>query len=257
MRRLAPSLSILPGLLAASLVAACGGRERAPEPAYSPQMLAHASYKVVLVAGDSSDVFDNATGALQQWLIKRGVAAADIRRLGASRLDAVKGLEVATAQRVTAAIAGLAASDGRACLVFITSDGASRLGLELGRSGRYLDPLALDAALVRGCGRAPTVVIASGDYSGVFAHYPMTRDNRIVLTATSDGQPRFGLVRSFNVYDGCLLDALDKAPTWQAAYGAVTECVSRREAADGVEHSRPQARFGPAVAEMPLPRLRP
>ena len=56
----------------------------------------------------------------------------------------------------------------------------------------FLDPVRLDRALAQGCGEAPTVVVLSGCYSGIFARPPMTRPNRVILTAARIDRPSFG-----------------------------------------------------------------
>jgi hypothetical protein len=219
--------------------------------AWSPDTLSH--YKAVLIAGDrSAPAFDHATAAMRDLLLARQVAPAGIQRLSASRGVA----EPSTLPNVLSAIEHLHPAQGEGCFVFATSHGAYRDGLVLAASDNFLTPATLDRALVSGCGNAPTVVIISGCFSGGFAKPPMARANRIVLTAAREDRPSFGCGAEFEytVYDRCLLETMDRAGTWRAAYAIILACVSAREKELGFPASEPRAWFGEAVTAMPLPR---
>jgi hypothetical protein len=139
--------------------------------------------------------------------------------------------------------------------VFATSHGGKNEGLWLSASEEFLTPAALDHALLRGCGNAPTEVVVSSCFSGSFAQPPMTRPNRIVLTAARPDRTSFGCRagRTYTVYDQCLLGALDAGGTWQQAFATVKACVAAEEARDDVTPSEPQAWFGAQVAGLALP----
>ncbi len=206
--------------------------------------IAHASDKVVLVAGDDSlPVFDNAAGALQARL---HAVSADVQRLSAS----AAGAHAASLQNVLAAVAAMRPQAGQGCFVFATSHGGEHEGLYLSDTDDFLTPRALDAALVRGCGDAPTVVVVSACFSGSFARAPMTRANRIVLTAARADRTSFGCQagRTYTVFDKCLLDSLETSTVWQTVYGLVRRCVSREEVLEGAVPSHPQAWFGAQAA---------
>jgi hypothetical protein len=125
-------------------------------------------------------------------------------------------------------------------------------------SQRYLTPDLLDDALETGCGEAPTVVIISGCYSGIFAQPPMTRPNRIILTAAREDRSSFGCGARFQYtfYDRCLLRGMDHAATWQAAYDTIRSCVAARESAQSFQPSGPQVWIGEEVASAPVPGSR-
>jgi len=199
-------------------------------------------------------VFDDATEAVRDRLLARQAAPGDIQRLSAAPdVIAQDGVRTATLTRVAAAIADLRPGPGQGCLVYATSHGAPGRGLFLAPSNNFLTPSALDDALARGCGDAPTVVIMSGCFSGNFAKPPVSRANRIVLTAARRDRASFGCGagREYTVYDACLLTAMDHAATWQDAYGSIRACVARAEKGTGFPPSEPQAYFGPAVANLP------
>ena len=225
-----------------------------------PAALSELHYKVVLVAGDRSALaFDHATAAMRERLLERGVAPDDLRMLSANpKVEAQNGTRSSSLDHVLAAIEHLRPASGQGCLVFATSHGAHDTGLALMSSRNFLTPKALDAALIAGCGDAPTVAIISGCYSGAFAGPPMARANRIILTAAAEDRPSFGCGVGFEytVYDRCLLMAIDRAGTWRSAYAMIRTCVATQERELAFPASLPQAFFGTAVAETPVPRRR-
>jgi hypothetical protein len=211
-------------------------------------------YKAVLIAGDwSAAAFDHATAAMQERL---HALPADLQRLSATRgVAARNGVQSSTLGHVLADIEHMHPATGEGCFVFATSHGAYNAGLVLVPSQDFLTPAALDHALDIGCGNAPTVVIISACFSGSFAKPPMTRANRVILTAARDDRTSFGCGAGFQytVYDRCLLQAVDHSAAWPAAYDMIKTCVATQEKAYHVKASEPQASFGEAVAGLPLP----
>ena len=214
-----------------------------------------AHWHVALVAGDTAQpVFDNAVKAMGLWLTEHGVPAAEIHRLAASADGRDPAIEPATLNHVLDRIAGLHARPGDGCFVFLTSHGAEDRGFYLARNEEMLRPAALAQALDVGCGEAPTVVVVSACYSGVFARGVMARANRIVLTAARADRPSFGCAadRTYTDYDSCLLAALPHAPTWKSVFNETKACVRSREHQYGDTPSHPQASFGRLVRGLPL-----
>jgi hypothetical protein len=237
----------------------------APSPDYAmvadqeaPRNLAQLRYKAVLVAGDSSAAaFDHATEAMRERLVAAGIAAGDIQRLSADRaIVGREGVRTAGLDNVLSAIEQLRPTAGQGCFVFATSHGAYRDGLVLMPSRSFLTPAALDKALRKGCGDAPTVVIVSSCFSGAFTTPPMARANRVILTAARDDRPSFGCGAGFEytVYDRCLLQAMDHATVWRAAYAMIRACVTARETELGFPASDPRAWFGDAMHGVRVPR---
>jgi hypothetical protein len=217
-----------------------------------------AGYKVVLVAGDDSlNVFDTATRAVRKQLLARqGIVPADITMLSASpRMAAHGAARLATLKNILMAVADMKPGPGQGCLVFATSHGVQDAGMWLAASQGPMSPLALDLALSTGCGEAPTVVVISACFSGVFASPPMTKPNRIVLTAARPDRTSFGCKagRRYTVYDQCFLRAFAQAGDWRQVYDLTRGCVAEEEAREQVEPSEPQAFFGAEVATLPLP----
>lgn len=215
-------------------------------------------YKAVLIAGDGSlPVFDNAVSGVGRRLRERGGAAAgDIQILSVANAPANDAqIHRATRPGILHAIATMKPAAGQGCLVFATSHGSEGRGLWLAASEDFLTPQALDRALVRGCGNAPTAVVISGCFTGVFARAPMARVNRIVITAARADRTSFGCTagRTYTAFDTCFLAALDSGGSWPQAYAFVQRCVIAEERRNNVTPSEPQAWFGPAVAELALP----
>lgn len=215
-------------------------------------------FKSVLVAGDSSlPVFDNALAAvLADLQASRSKTSPGIQLLSATKIGVAQHhARSATLDHVLGAVAGLKPGSGQGCFVFVTSHGVKHAGLYLSMHDEVLTPKALDRALVKGCSTAPTVVVVSSCFSGAFAQPPMTRANRVILTAARADRTSFGCQagRTYTVYDKCLLDALVRDGTWTQVYATVKTCVGAEEKREDVEPSEPQAWFGAAVKNMALP----
>lgn len=231
--------------LLAALVACAPTRAAEPVAPAGPV----APVAAVLVAGDPSlAVFDNALDRIAADLARAG---ASVQRLSGS----ARGGSLATRPNVLAAIGRMRPAPGGSCLVFATSHGVHGGGLFLAADRDVLPPAALDAALRRGCGDAPTVVVMSSCYSGVYARPPVAAPNRLVLTAARADRPSFGCGadRTYTFFDECLLDALDRDPTWRAAIDDARTCVTTTEARDGEVPSLPQLAAGPGMADRKLP----
>jgi len=215
-----------------------------------------ARWKAVLAAGDRAEpVFDNAVAAFDNWLVGRGVLASDIRRLSANPQRAELPAEPASAQQLLRRVASLAVRSGDRCLVFVTSHGERGQGLVLAYAEEFLTPAALANALSGNCASVPTVVIASGCFSGSFAAGPMLAPNRIILTAARADRPSFGCQadRTYTVFDECLLAVLPRGRLWRSAFDVTAACVRRREAQMRVLPSEPQHFYGERVRDLALP----
>ena len=164
------------------------------------------------------------------------------------------GRRAATIDNIRAAFAALrpAASDG--CFVFVTSHGAPRRGLVLAREDGFLAPPELGALLAGACGAHPTVVIASGCFSGSFAEgRAMPAPNRVILTAARDDRPSFGCNadRKYTVFDGCVLANLEQGASWSTVMGRIRSCVTGSERALGIRSpSGPQLSIGPGAGKL-------
>jgi hypothetical protein len=230
-------------------LAACGAP---PPPAIATGPLAQPTgWKALLIAGDNEEpAFDNAVDAMAGKLESFGVPASDITILKASG----RGTEAATKDNVVRAFDSLDPSPGQGCFVFVTSHGAQNEGLIIRSADAFLAPDGM-AGLLESPGRnRPTVIIASGCYSGIFAEGDsLPAPNRVILTAARDDRTSFGCnaKREYTVFDQCVLGHLQQGARWQGAMLAIRACVAANEQELGVEAaSSPQISAGADVADL-------
>ena len=235
MRRLAISIALL--------LAACASQPEAAQPLPQPS-----AWKAVLIAGDDAEpAFDNAVDAIAAKLEGYGLRRADMVTLKASGTGELR----ATRDNMREAFSNLAPAPSEGCFVFITSHGLPRRGLFMKAGGGPLTPRELDGLLDRSCAERPTVVIASGCFSGVFASgWSMPAANRTILTAAQSDRTSFGCnaERRFTIFDQCVLENLEARQPWRAVMDRVRACVSRSEEESDVSPpSNPQFHVGRAV----------
>ena len=238
-------------LIALFLLSGCASVEQqGSPPAISPP------YRAVFVAGDGSlPVWDNAVEALQE-IMAPNLVRGQTKRFSAAQpvIDQGKA-QLATRQAVVSAISALRPASGEGCLVYVTAHGAQQQGIFLAASRQILSPAILNRALESGCGDAPTIVLVSGCYSGIFTEAPMTKPNRVILTAASADRPSFGCGPGFQytVYDRCLLEASRSATDWRSLAQSTMACVRRRETADGFQASNPRYFEGENLPRRAMP----
>src|SRR5690349_15043061 len=240
------------------LAAACAApppttSQRTPPPATAahdplPQPTA---WRAVLVAGDDQEpAFDNAVDAMARKLTELGVPASSLAMLKANGENEQEG----TAANIAGAFAKLApAASTDGCFVFITSHGAPARGLVMKHARAFLSPANLDRLLADPCQGRPTVIIASGCYSGSFAEGVMPASNRVILTAARDDRPSFGCNanRHFTVFDQCILDSIVAGSRWWTVMENARVCIDENERALHVDGpSEPQASIGAQVTDL-------
>lgn len=233
--------SILALCLALAAAGAAHG-QAAPQPT---------GWKALLIAGDDRELaFDNAVDAMARKLASFGIPAGDITILKASGDEE----EAATAERIRDAFAALDPGPGDGCFVFATSHGTPGRGLLMQRARAFLSPRSMGVMLDSACGLRPTVVIASGCFSGIFAEDPpMPASNRTILTAARDDRPSFGCSANleYTVFDRCILDNLASGLAWRVVMDRTRGCVSGNEWDLHVKQpSEPQISIGAAVADL-------
>jgi hypothetical protein len=251
MRRLLP-LALL------AMLAACGTTEKpaprlaalpspSPPAAAAPASDQPASWKAVLIAGDDAEpAFDNAVNAMAHKLESFGLPPRDITILHATGPD----FQLATGFNIENAFTALEPTSGEGCFVFVTSHGAPQRGLVMKRAHAFLTPGDLGGMLDQACGGRPTVVIASGCYSGSFAKTPpLPAANRTILTAARADRPSFGCDAGlrYTVFDRCVLESMDRGISWSDVMDRTRACVTANEAALHVNApSEPQLWVGSA-----------
>lgn len=210
-----------------------------------------AGWKALLIAGDNQEAaFDNAVDAMARKLSDFGVPPGNITILKASGVDE----DAATPENIRTGFASLAADPGEGCFVYVTSHGVRGRGLIMRRARMFLSPRALGVLLNQSCGDRPTVVIASGCFSGIFAEEaPLLAANRAILTAARDDRPSFGCNANleYTVFDHCVLDSLERGIAWSLVMDRTRVCVSGNEWDLRVrEPSEPQISVGDAVSSL-------
>ena len=203
------------------LLAAC---ESKPNPLPQP-----GAWKAVLIAGDDAEpAFDNAVDAMAEKISGYGLLPQDIVILKASGT----GNRAANEANIVKAISTMAPSGSGGCFLFVTSHGGNDRGLIMKAARKFLTPGDLDDLLDEGCGGRPSVVIASGCFSGIFAEgRSLPGTNRTILTAARSDRPSFGCNanRQLTIFDECLLDSLNRGQPWQAVMEKTRSCVARYE----------------------------
>ena len=248
-------LVVLLGLSAGSCPAGAGAarRDRAADAAVPFPPL---HWKALLLAGDDAiGAFDHAIAALAMLFQQHHITVVQQFSTNPTRVSAT--VRLATVAALRAAIPVLQVQPGEGCLVYATSHG-TRQGLALARdaaSGSRLRPAQLHQVVQAACGEAPTILVLSGCYTGMFLRDPLRRPNRIILTAAAADRSSFGCrpEAQYTYYDSCFLRAFATVPTWQALHRAVARCVATAERQLGAPRSHPQAFFGLWMAEVPIP----
>jgi hypothetical protein len=240
-------MSLSARLLTLACLGALIGLAAAADPA--PAAKQPAGWKAVLIAGDDEEAaFDDAVDAMADKLAGFGVARSDMTILKASD----EGVTSANRENIEAAFAHLNPRPGDGCFVFVTSHGSPQEGLMMRRAGLYLDPATLGDMLNQSCGARPTVVIASGCYSGIFAtEPPMPAPNRTILTAAREDRTSFGCNAhlQYTFFDKCILENLERDQSWSAIMDKTRACVSGAEFDMRVNApSEPQISIGAAAA---------
>ena len=233
---------LLLGLLLTACTNAAGPSASLPQPT---------TWKAVLIAGDNAEpAFDNAVDAMDRKLVGYGLRPEDIVVLKSS----ADGAQAASRENVIDAFAALAPGESGGCFVFITSHGQNERGLIVKAARSFLTPADLNGFLSQGCADHPTVVIASGCFSGIFANGgAMPAPNRAILTAARNDRTSFGCnaSRQFTIFDECVLDGIGRAVPWRAVMDKTRACVARNEAeANFQPPSEPQIFIGRDVERL-------
>jgi len=212
------------------------------------------TWKATLMTGDNEiDAFDNARKALKSEFIQMGLTPSNIKELSMNPAERVHGSLQSSVRNFAGALRDLSIGDHDACLIHLTSHGSPQ-GFYL-RNAPALTPQTLSTILDTSCGDRPTVVLVSACYSGVFVGNTMWKPNRIILTAARQDRTSFGCSaeNEYTYWDSCLIDSLPKADTWKTVYGAIQQCVQRKESNGRFRPSLPQAYFGAQVSDLKIP----
>jgi hypothetical protein len=216
-----------------------------------PANISGGSWKGLLMTGDNSiNAFDNARKKIKSLFTGFGVAADNLRELSMKSSEQSGFVLPTNRQNIRSALEGLNLGPNDKCIIFMTSHG-SRQGFYLvGQS--TMSPSEFAQILDDTCGDRPTVLLVSACYSGVFITDPVTKPNRIILTAARPDRTSFGCgtENEYTFWDNCLIDNLPAAATWNGLYDTVKACIQRKESGGGYTPSEPQGYFGSQVSTL-------
>ena len=233
----------------AAALSACAPTLTPPAPSATAS-LQPAGWKAILIAGDDAEpAFDNAVDAMADKLAAFGVPRSNITKVKADG----QGAEAGTRENIEAAFARLAPAAGDGCFVFLTSHGLPNRGLLMKRARSHLNPNGLSTLIDMTCRDKPTVVIASGCFSGAFAEgREMPTANRVILTAARRDRPSFGCNSKlrYTFFDRCVLDNLEHGVAWNEVMDKTRDCVAVEEGKLRVQPSEPQLYVGSVAREL-------
>lgn len=152
--------------------------------------------------------------------------------------------DAATGAQVLAGIGEATRRATTGCFLYFSSHGNTR-GITWGNEGR-LSPSRMGQLVDQWCGERPTVVVVSACFSGVFIP-ELQGPNRMIMTAARRDRSSFGCGQDsvYPYFDGCVLESLPNATDFINLADMTRNCVSRREAAEGLRPaSEPQVFVG-------------
>lgn len=228
-------------------------------PTWLPEDGQKIRWKAILVGGDSREAaFDNAARSFAALLQRAGIAETDIAVLSAYQRERSQSADFSA---IRDAMTAFSVRPGDGCLVFVTAHGSpSGLYLRGMNAYYYLSPAMLHGLLAQACKQAPTVIVASGCYSGVFAAPPMLAPNRVIYTAARRDRTSFGCDAQleYTYFDHCFLVSLPETSSWDQLAHRSRRCVNQREMRERTPHSsEPQYSAGsdmPGVTPPQVPR---
>jgi hypothetical protein len=214
-------------------------------------------WKAILLAGDHSiGAFDRAIEALARLFQQHHIEV--VQRFSSERSKVSDDARLATVAELRHAIPEFQVKPGEGCIVYATSHGTMD-GLKLTQdrpSGNRLNPRTLKSIVHAACGDAPTVMVLSGCYTGIYLRDETIGPHIILMTASAANRQSFGCRAgaTYTYYDDCFLREFPQALTWQELYRAVSHCVDVAERPLHVPPSEPQAFFGRLMKDLPIPR---
>ena len=221
----------------------------------------------LVAAHDREPVFHQGINRIASLLARMGVRREDTSWLSSATSDETR---VPTRDNLGNLFAPRRIARNEGCFVYLTSHGDQN-GIEViaGRDKYSLAPAELGLLLDRSCGQAPTIVVVSACYSGVYVDPAVLGPNRILLTAARRDRASFGCSPDFEFtfYDACFIENFEGADSWADLARRLSTCVRTREAESRFEpRSLPTATIGATARNLtmmvpprraPTPRTRP
>ena len=209
-------------------------------------------WHVVLAAvGNEQMVFDNFITDFAARL-KDSPSVASITELHAS-IDAR--WRASGFRELDLSLTALKPQENEGCLVYLTGHGAPQgLAMSADTPTIFLRASRMESMLNVCAGRT-TVLVVSACFSGVYARPGITREERIVITASAEDLTSFGCSNNnrYTFFDQCFLNAWPNHNSWGMLASEVKSCVRETERSGNFPASKPQFFFGPGLEELALP----
>jgi len=212
----------------------------------------HIRWHVVLAAvGNEQIVFDNFILDFAAEL-QDSPSVASMTRLHASVDERWQASGLRALDRT---LTTLDPQENEGCLVYLTGHGAPEgLALSADVPTYFVRPSRMESML-NSCGGRTTVLVVSACFSGIFNRRGITRDERIVMTASAADLTSFGCSNNnrYTFFDQCFLDAWPRNNNWGTLADEVRNCVRETERDGDFPASKPQSFFGAGLRELALP----
>jgi hypothetical protein len=209
-------------------------------------------WHVVLAAvGNEQNVFDNFISDFAASL-KDSPNVASITELHASIDDR---WQASGLQNLEQTLTALHPQENQGCLVYLTGHGAPQ-GLALSAdTPTYFVRASRMESMLDSCAGKKTVLVVSACFSGQYVRRGITREERIVMTASAEDLTSFGCSNNnrYTFFDQCFMDAWPLNQQWGALADDVRRCVRDTERRGNFPASKPQFFFGPGLEEMSMP----
>lgn len=195
-----------------------------------PSMSWANQWKGLVIAGSKDQhVFDNARMSIVHLLQEKGMPVRSLTSdSNFTMLDPE--VEAATPMNIIKAFNLMRRASWHRCFIYITSHGVQRQGVMM--NGKLASVRILDSYIYRACRGAPSVIVVSACYSGVFLHESFARADRIIMTASRHDRPSFGCTNDeiYTYYDSCFIANFSESyGSWRHLHRKVRKCVRAKE----------------------------
>jgi hypothetical protein len=209
-------------------------------------------WHVVLAAvGNEQNVFDNFISDFGATL-KNSPDVASITELHASVDERWQASGLQSLERT---LTSLQPQANQGCLIYLTGHGAPQ-GLALSAdTPTYFVRASRMESMLNSCAGRKTVLVVSACFSGQYVQRGVTREERIVMTASAEDLTSFGCSNNnrYTFFDQCFMDAWPLNKQWGPLADEVRRCVRETERRGNFPASRPQFFFGPGLENLALP----
>lgn len=209
-------------------------------------------WHVVLAAvGNEQNVFDNFISDFAA-VLQGSPSIASITELHASVDERWQASGLRALDR---SLTTLTPQENEGCLVYLTGHGGPEgLALSADIPTIFVRPSRMESML-NSCAGRTTVLVVSACFSGVYNRRGITREERIVMTASAADLTSFGCSNNnrYTFFDQCFLDAWPNNNSWGMLADEVRRCVRETERDGDFPSSKPQNFFGQGLKELALP----